>query len=83
MKTLKICAQIILMCLLLAVPTVANAELQGNLYGDDVVTEDGESFNVGELNKALTDGNIDAAESIYNDFVIVGRGAEIQVIRHF
>lgn len=69
MNTLKICAQIILICLLLGFPNVANAELQGKLFGDNVVTEDGESFNVGELIKALDDGNIDAAESIYNDCV--------------
>ena len=69
MNAIKIFVQIILICLLLAMPTVADAELQGNLFGDDVVTVDGETFNIGELKKALNDGNIDAAESIYNDFV--------------
>lgn len=88
MNALKIFAQIILICLLLALPSISHAELQGNLFRDDVVTVDGETFNVGELNKALDGENIDAAESIYNDWVkrrqkMLGNGAEFEILDIF
>ena len=69
MKSEKLFVQIILICLLLAMPLISHAELQGNLFGDDVVTVDGETFNVGEFRQAYDDENIDAAEFIYNDWV--------------
>lgn len=72
MNALKIFTQIILICLLLAMPSISQAELQGKLYGGNgFVAENGETFNVGEFRKALDyQKNIDAAESIYNDFVV-------------
>ena len=84
MKTLKICVPIILICLLLALPAVAHAELQGRLFGDDVVTEDGESFNIGDFDKALSGENIDSAEVIYNDWTkrreqMLKRGTEFGI----
>ena len=69
MQAAKIFAQIFLICLLLNLPTLVNAELQGRIYDDDVVTEDGESFNVGELIEAIDYGNIDVAETTYNNWV--------------
>ena len=69
MHTLKIFAQVILICLPFVLPSSAFAELQGRIYVDDVVTEDGESFNVCEFFYAFDDGNIGAAEVLYNDWV--------------
>ena len=70
MNARKICAQVILICFVVALPSFAHAELQGKLYGGNgIVTEDGESFNIDALFEEVSNGNIDAAEKIYNEWV--------------
>lgn len=65
MNALKIFAQMILICLLLSLPSIACAyEYKNNIW-----YEDGESFNIAHLNKALDENKIDEVEKIYNEWV--------------